>query len=561
MSNIPHPWEHSYPAGVTWRTPLATTTLTAALDRTAEVYGERIAIEYLGQEITFEALARSAKLFASTLTRMGVAPGSVVALYLPNTPYHPVALFGALWAGCRVVHLTPLDAHKELVHKLNDTGARVMVTMNALPMASMARTLADAGLLDRVFIGDDVRWSTSQDPIDAAVATDARFSSMTALLGDDPPMLPRAWPTLSVDNVALLQYTGGTTGTPKAAMLTHANLMSAASSFSLWLNPQPFAAPGRDRHLGVLPLFHIYALVGLLIRSVLMGETLILRPRFDVAQTLHDIEQKRITWFFAVPTMLIALAESPALTRHDLSSLRFCLSGGAPLPAEVSQRFEKLTGNRVAIGWGMTETCGAGTATNAPSVARQGSCIGQPLPGMIVQVVASDDPHRLLPPGEVGELRIQGANVTSGYLGRQTESAAAFVDGFLLTGDLGYMDESGQFYLVDRKKDLIISGGYNVYPRAVEEAIYEHPAVEEVLVAGVADDYRGEAAKAFIKLRAEHPEFTLEQLRTFLADKLGRHELPAALEFRDSLPRTAVGKLSKKDLSSVAEPASPESSP
>jgi len=544
MSISPYPWESRYPAGVSWRGPVTTATLPEVLDRTASAHPRQIAIEFLGLEVPYSELARRSKLFAAALLRLGIGRGSVVALYLPNTPYHPLAFFGALRAGCRVVHLTPLDAHRELAHKLKDTNARVLVTLNTPAMMQGARRLVDEGLVDRVFAGDEARWIGNGD-IGAAV-NDPPFVALSELF--DSGSLPHSLPSISSEDVALLQFTGGTTGTPKGAMLTHANLTSAASSFCLWLNAQPFASPGQDRHLGVLPLFHIYALVGVLIRTMMMGETIILRPRFEVAQALKDIERHRVTWFLAVPTMLIALAESPLLKQHNVSSLRFCMSGGAPLPNEVAHKFETLTGNRVTIGWGMTETCGLGTLTNTPSTSRQGSCIGQPAPGIVVEVVANDAPTVLLAPGEIGELRIRGANVTSGYHGRPSETAAAFVDGSLLTGDLGYMDDAGCFYLVDRKRDLIISGGYNVYPRAIEAAIYEHPSVEEVLVVGVPDDYRGESAKAFIKLRAGHPQFTLEELRAFLADRLGRHELPAALEFRDALPRTAVGKLSKKDL-------------
>jgi long-chain acyl-CoA synthetase len=273
----------------------------------------------------------------------------------------------------------------------------------------------------------------------------------------------------------------------------------------------------------------------------------LLRLRFDVETTLRDIEQKRATAFPGVPTMWIALAHHPGIETRDLSSLRYCGSGGAPLPIEVAQRFERLTGHRLGGGWGMTETSPAGTSLPVDGPAKPGS-IGLPLPGIEMDIVSLDDPRRRLPAGEVGEIRVKGPNVTRGYWNRPEETAAAFVDGYLLTGDVGSMDEEGYFTIVDRKKDMIISGGFNVYPQMIEQAIYEHPQVEEVAVIGIPDDYRGEAAKAFVKLRPGAPGFTLDELRGFLADKLGRHEMPAALEIRDSLPRTAVGKLSKVDL-------------
>ena len=277
------------------------------------------------------------------------------------------------------------------------------------------------------------------------------------------------------------------------------------------------------------------------------GNELLLRVRFDVATTLNDIEVKKATVFPGVPTMWIALANTPDIDKRDFSSLRYAASGGAALPVDVAERFEKLTGQRLGGGWGMTETSPAGTGLPRVWSGKSGS-VGLPLPGITMEIVALDDPRRRLNPGEKGEIRVKGPNVTKGYWNAPEETAAAFVDGYLLTGDIGYMDEDGYFYLVDRKKDMIISGGFNVYPRTIEEAIYEHPAVAEVSVIAVPDDYRGEAAKAFVQLKPGAGAFTLDELRTFLADKVGRHELPAHLEFRDALPKTAVGKLSKKEL-------------
>jgi long-chain acyl-CoA synthetase len=245
--------------------------------------------------------------------------------------------------------------------------------------------------------------------------------------------------------------------------------------------------------------------------------------------------------------MWIALANHPDLMKRDISSMRRCSSGGAPLPVEVGQRFEKLTGQRLAGGWGMTETSPAGTNLLPFGEAKPGS-IGMPLPGVELQVVALDDPHRLLGPGETGELRVRGRNVTIGYWNRPDETAAAFADGYFLTGDVGYMAGDGYFYIVDRKKDMILSGGFNIYPQMIEQAIYEHPSVGECIVIGVPDAYRGEAAKAFVALKTGAEPFTLDALLAFLADRLGRHELPAALEFRDTLPKTSVGKLSRKAL-------------
>jgi long-chain acyl-CoA synthetase len=298
--------------------------------------------------------------------------------------------------------------------------------------------------------------------------------------------------------------------------------------------------------LCVLPLFHIYGLGVVMLRGLDVGAHLLLRTRFEPEAIVRDIEEKRVNIFPGVPTMWIALANLPGIEKRDLSSLRLCGSGGAPLAVEVEQRFQRLTGLRMHVGWGMTETSPSGCSQ--PLGGGKAGAIGLPMPGIVMDVVALDDPRRVLAPGEIGEIRIQGPNVFKGYWNNPEETEKSFVDGFFLTGDVGYMDEDGYFFLVDRKKDMIISGGFNVYPSIIESAIYEHSDVEEAIVIGIPDEYRGEAAKAFVKLRAGRPALSLAALQEFLRDKLGRHEMPAALEIRETLPRTPVGKLSKKEL-------------
>jgi long-chain acyl-CoA synthetase len=540
----PFPWERSYPAGLRWDAPLEASTLPALLEKAATDFGPRTAIEFRDRAISFEALGREAEQAAAGFLRAGIGPHSSLALYLPNTPYHPITFFGGAKAGARLVHSSPLDAEREVAYKLKDSRARTLITTNLAGMQAIAIKLLDAGLLDRVVVGDDEAWGPSPLPLAAIPRRPDVISFREFVAGVVPPY---HWPALSPDDIALLQYTGGTTGTPKGAILTHGNLTTAVSIYDVWSAAQGLSQPGEDKVIGVLPLSHIYALTTILLRQIKNGNEILLRLRFDVETTLRDIEEKRATAFPGVPTMWIALSSHPGIETRDLSSLRYCGSGGAPLPVEVAQRFERLTGHRLGGGWGMTETSPAGTSLPAVGPVKPGS-IGVPLPGIEMDVVSLDDPRRRLPPGEVGEIRVKGPNVTRGYWNRLGETAAAFVDGYLLTGDIGSMDDDGYFYIVDRKKDMIISGGFNVYPQLIEQAIYEHPQVEEVAVIGIPDDYRGEAAKAFVKLRPGAAGFTLDELREFLADKLGPHERPAALEIRESLPRTAVGKFSKVEL-------------
>jgi long-chain acyl-CoA synthetase len=540
------PWEKSYPPGVRWDAPIETATLPALFDDFTAKWAARPALEYRDRKMSHAELRAGVETVASGLMDLGVGPGTSVALYLPNTPYHPLSFFGALKAGGRLVHLSPLDAEKELAHKLQDSGARILITTNVGFMLLLAQKLQRDGLVDHLIVGDDTAFGPSAIPTTPIQDGPGlvRFDKLSAA---GAARLPRQWPKLNVEDVALLQYTGGTTGKPKGAMLSHANLSGACSIYKIWGDPQRISEPGTDKIICVLPLFHIFALTTVLLRGLQEGNELLLRPRFDVATTLDDIETRKATAFPGVPTMWIALANTPDIDKRDLSSLLYAGSGGAALPVEVADRFLKLTGLRLGGGWGMTETSTAGTALPRDCAHKPGS-VGLPLPGILIDIVSLDDPRRQLGPGEKGEIRIKGPNVTKGYWNAPAETAAAFADGYLLTGDIGTMDEDGYFYLVDRKKDMIISGGFNVYPRAIEEAIYGHASVAEVIVIGVADSYRGEAAKAFVQLKTGAGRFTLDELRAFLADKLGRHEMPAQLEFRDTLPKTAVGKLSKKEL-------------
>ncbi len=540
-----HPGEQFYPAGVHWNDPIASGTLPDLLTKAATDYGARPAIEFRDRPISYRELEGMVEVAAAAFLRAGYGTNTSVALFLGNTPDHPINFFGALKAGARIVHLSPLDGEIALSHKLSDSGARVLVTSNLSALLPTALKFLDKGLLDRLIVCEDDDWGkvgTPQTPLpqDPRIVTHRKFI-------DGAPK-PAQWPAIRPDDIALLQYTGGTTGLPKGAMLTHGNLTSAVSIYEVW------GKPGRakrgetiERVICVLPLFHIYALTVVLLSSLRQGNLISLHQRFDVEAVMRDIEVKRATAFPGVPTMWIAIAALPDLEKRDISSLTSIGSGGAPLPVEVARIFERRVGMKLKSGWGMTETCSPGTAHPQEGPDKPGS-IGLMLPGIELDVVALDDPTKVLAPGEVGEIRIRGPNITKGYWNKPRETAEVFVGDRFLTGDIGYMDADGYFFLVDRKKDMIISGGFNVYPQMIEQAIYTHPAVHEVIVIGIPDDYRGEAAKAFIKLRAGAQSFSLEELRAFLTGKLGKHELPAALEFVDELPRTPVGKLSRYEL-------------
>ena len=539
-----HPGEQFYPQGVRWDDPIARGTLPDLLSEAAAEFGSRPALEFRDRPISFAELEALVETAAGAFLRAGYGKNSSVALFLGNSPDHPVNFFGALKAGARVVHLSPLDGEIALSHKLSDSGARVLVTSNLSALLPTALKFLDKGLLDRLIVCEDDNWGragTPQTPLpnDPAVITYKQFT--------EGALRPEQWPDMNADDVALLQYTGGTTGLPKGAMLSHGNLTSAVSVYDVWGKPSRAERNAIERVICVLPLFHIYALTVVLLGSLRRGNLISLHQRFDVEAVMRDIEVKRATAFPGVPTMWIAIAALPDLDKRDLSSLVSVGSGGAPLPVEVARILERRVGMKLKSGWGMTETCSPGTAHPKEGPDKPGS-IGLMLPGIEMDVVSLEDSKQVLATGEVGEIRIRGPNVTKGYWNRPTETAEAFVGDRFLTGDIGYMDGDGYFYLVDRKKDMIISGGFNVYPQMIEQAIYTHPSVQEVIVIGIPDDYRGEAAKAFIKLRDGAKPFTLDELKAFLTGKLGKHEIPAAVDFVDELPRTPVGKLSRHEL-------------
>lgn len=529
-----HAWEASYPSGIAWDTPIPTETLGALLHRTVSLHADRVALRFRDSAITYRDLAALAHRAASALLREPRTEAGI-ALLTQNSPWHSVAFFGAALAGRRLVHLTPLDPPLALARKLRQTGARTLLTSAAPNLLEAALALRDQGLVDLLLIADDAHWGGGAPaPLpDGARDFHAWLEAAT----------PAALPTIDPHEKFLLQFTGGTTGLPKAAMLSQANLAAAAAMQVIYQSGRGVPPGHAERVLHVLPLFHIYALSALN-RYLSQGAEVVLRPRFDATETLSDVARHRIECLAGVPTMWIALLEHPDLARADLSSLRWCNSGGAALPVEIQARVERLTGRPMGGGWGMTETSPAGIVLPPLGGAPAGS-IGLPLPGVTVEIVALDDARRVLPPGETGELRIKGPNVFQGYWNQPEETAKNFVDGWFLTGDIGRMDEQGFFFLTDRKKDLIISGGFNVYPRAIEEAMHEHPAIAECAVIGVPDAYRGQAAKAFIVARAGYPAPDLSALRDFLAQRLGRHELPSALEVRDRLPHTPVGKVAK----------------
>ena len=375
----------------------------------------------------------------------------------------------------------------------------------------------------------------------ATPAYDARIVAHAQVVANGAP--PDPVPIDVAADIAVLQYTGGTTGTPKGAVLTHANLSINAQQVSRHM---PSLRPGEERVLGVLPFFHVFAMTAVMNSGIEIGAELLLHPRFEIRRVMRALARERPTVLHGVPTIYNAVAAAAEHRRIDISSLRACISGGAPLPGEVRARFEKLTGCRLVEGYGLTEASPV-LACNPPDGRIKDGSVGVPMQGTVIEIRDLADPHRVLPAGERGEICARGPQVMRGYWNRAEDTAQVFVDGMLRTGDVGHLDADGYLFVTDRLKDVILCGGYNVYPRVLEDALYQHPAVAEAIALGVPDAYRGQAPKAFVTLRPGHAA-TPEELRDFLADYVSKIELPREIEIRATLPRTMIGKLSRKEL-------------
>jgi long-chain acyl-CoA synthetase len=553
-----YPWIKSYPPGVRWDAPLPVMPVQQILDDAAARWPDHAALEFMGRKISYRELLDLCNRAAAGFQKLGVGPGVHVGLFLPNSPQYVISFFGVLKAGGTVVNYSPLDAARVLEHKIEDSRTDIMVTLDLAALYPQMRRLMGRSRLRKLVTGSLAEMSGHPDGVRAhlqgagmlaEVQADDFHVAFSALLENDGRYQPHPLPADLHEAIAVLQYTGGTTGLPKGAMLTHGSLSAACSQIVATVSGEPpQLEEGREKLLAVLPLFHIYALTVNMLFGLRLGAEVVLHTRFDADAVLKDLAAKKITIFPGVPTMYTAILSHPEAGKYDLSSLKFCNSGGAPLPVEVGQRFQETTGCRLLEGWGMTETSPTGTFTPTHAPQRPGSC-GLPTVGVIIKFASVDGSGRYVPLGERGELCISGPNVMKGYWNKPEATAEVMTeDGFFRTGDVGYMDQDGYVYIVDRTKDMILCSGYNVYPRVVEEAIYEHPSVSEVSVIGVRDEYRGQSPKAFVTLKKGASAFTLEELQEFLKSRLGKHEMVQSLELRTELPKTPVGKLSKKEL-------------
>lgn len=543
-----HPWLDHYPSDIQWDAEISAKPLYTLLEDAASRYQHAPAIDFFGKIYSYDEVARAARRMTTGLKKLGVRKGTKVGICLPNGPQFIISYFAILRAGGVVVNFNPLYSIPELEHQILDAGVEVMVTLSLEAIYPKVAHQLKHTSLKKIIITDlqealpplkALGFSLLKRKELARVPHDAAHIRMDALLEEAEDMQPAAIDPET--DLAVLQYTGGTTGVPKATMLTHANLYVNAHQTAAWF---PNVEWGKEAMLGVLPFFHVFAMTVVMNVGLLFGAKLILHPRFELEAILKDIARKKPTLMPGVPTMFAAINNFKNLHKYDLRSIRSCFSGGAPLPVEVKHEFERLTGCVVVEGYGLSETSPVVAANPLQGINKAGS-IGLPVPNTIIEVCDLEDPDKILPQGETGEICIRGPQVMKGYYQNEEETENVLRNGLLHTGDIGYIDEEGYTFIVDRKKEMIISGGYNIYPRHMEEAIYKHPAIAEAAVIGLEHPIRGEVPCVYAVVR-KAKTLTPPELKEYLKGQLPRYSWPAEIHLVEELPKTLIGKIDKK---------------
>jgi long-chain acyl-CoA synthetase len=550
MNEFAKPWLASYPSAIPATLDYPEILLHQFLYDAYSNKHENVAIRFFGKSITYKELFEAAVQCSNMLRDLGVKKGDRVSLMLPNIPQAVYCYFGVLMAGGVVVQTNPLYVERELEHQLNDSGAETIIGLD-LVYPKIAKVRAKTPLKNVILTGikDYLPFPKSvlyplvqrKQGLKVEVTYGEEIKSLKALqkASSKVPLPVEGDP----DDIAVLQYTGGTTGLPKGVMLSHRNLVVNAKQCTSWLSRIEY---GKERSLAMVPFFHVYGMTVVMNFSILNAAAMILMPKFDVNEALKTIQKEKPTIFPGAPTIYIALLNHPDIAKYDLSSVKACISGSAPLPVEVQQKFEEITKGKLVEGYGLTETSPVTHANPIWEGERIVGSIGIPWPDTEATTLSLEtgEPTEV---GEIGEIAIKGPQVMKGYWKRPEDTAVTFKGEWFLTGDLGYMDEKGYFYIVDRKKDMIIAGGFNIYPREVEEILYEHPVVKECVVVGVPDSYRGETVKAYIVTK-DGKTITEEELNTFCRQKLASYKVPRIYEFREELPKSMIGKILRRVL-------------
>jgi long-chain acyl-CoA synthetase len=553
VSKVSHekPWLAFYQEGVSHRLEFPEQALNDLFSETASANPSGVAVSYFGKKLTYRELQRDVNQLATALTRLGVKKGDRVAIILPNVPQYPIAHFAILKLGAIIVPTNPLYVERELKYQMNDSGAETAIIVDFL-YPRLANVKAETGVKNIIVTGVQEYLPTLLGllyPIKAKkegnwhkVSRGPGVHFYKELMTEDFTM---AAPEVEVspDDTAMFLYTGGTTGRSKGATLTHRNLVSNVRQIREW-----FVGCELDKEilLCALPFFHSYGLTTGLHLAVLLRSTMVLIPNpRDIKMIMSTVQKTKATMFSGVPTLYVAVNNFKDLAKYDISSIKTCVSGGAPLPVSVSKEFESNTGGKLVEGYGLSETSPV-THVNPLSGLRKEGAMGIPIPNTDAKIV-DPETKQDLDVGEVGELAVKGPQVMKGYWNLEKETTAVLADGWLFTGDMAKRDEDGYFYIVDRKKDMIIAGGFNIYPREVEEVLYEHDMIEEAAVVGVQDEYRGETVKAYVVLKKE-ASLDEKAVIAYCREKLAVYKAPKLVEFRESLPKSNIGKVLKRVL-------------
>ncbi|HWO96928.1 MAG TPA: long-chain fatty acid--CoA ligase [Bacillus sp. (in: firmicutes)] len=523
-------WMASYPEGYTHDFDIPDLSLFDMLKETAQRFPDRPATKFYRHTLTYQQLYHSVLAFAGALQRKGIQKGERVAIMLPNCPHYVIAYFGIVAAGGIVAQVNPMLVERELEYILRDSGAKKMVLLDSFyPKLQAVRSRTHIDFTVTVSLQKSFIPSSPDKAFQEFVTPQHNFQPAEI----DPK-----------HDIAVLQYTGGTTGPAKGAMLTHTNvLVNAIQSYEIFKND---IEPGKEKCLTVVPLFHVFGMTACMNLSILCGNELLLLPRFDLEEVLETIKREQPTIFPGVPTMYVAITNHPRAEEYDIDCIRICNSGSAPMPVELMKEFERKAGAKVLEGYGLSEASPV-THCNPPFAARKPGTVGLGLPKTACKIVDIATGTQEMPAGELGEVIIKGPQVMKGYWNQPEETANILRNGWLYTGDIGRMDREGYLSIVDRKKDMIIAGGFNVYPRDIEEVLYEHPAVQEAVVIGVPDEYLGESIKAVLVLKAGKMA-SEEEIISYCRGHLAAYKIPRIVEFRQELPKTGIGKILRRAL-------------
>ncbi len=543
-------WLSSYEPGVPADVEIPSKTLPQLFHEKVKEFPTNTATIFMGGKKSYQEMGVLVNQFAAALKGLGLKEGSRVALHLPNCPQYVLAFYGALQAGCTVIPCNPLYVERELEYQLKDAEAEVVLTLSRF--YPMVRSIKEKLKFKAIIVTNIKEYFPGVLKFLYTLAREKKEGDRVELKSGDVWLqdilqkqsgLSPGEIQADVGTPACFLYTGGTTGVSKGAVLTHKNLVANVYQTRAWLTD---FQEGKEVTLSVLPFFHSYGMTTCLNLSLVFGGSLILVPRFDLNEILKLIDKEKPTLFPGVPTMYVAIINSPEISKYDLSSIKACISGAAPLPVEVQSQFEKLTGGKLVEGYGLSESSPVTHANPIYGTRKPGS-IGLPFPNTLAKIVHTENPDEELDIGESGELVVKGPQVMQGYLNMPEETAQALRDGWLHTGDIAKMDEEGYFFVVDRKKDMVIAGGYNIYPREIEEVLYAHEKIQEAAVAGIPDPYRGETLKAYI-VPKEGETLTEKEILEYLSGNLAKYKVPKTVEFRSELPKTMIGKILRRVL-------------